>query len=224
MVWEQGRPRLTGHVEPLAAADQPVTEALDHGTLPPSWVAASRFPADVVSHEDDGRRVTAGDEPVFFGRRQEHLHARVRARLSVRGAGGLSVRVDPRHALELVVSDATVRAVWAVGGVRHPLGEREVPDEVVLEMRMLPSAGHEFSTARGPDQVVAGVLEDGEFTELGQVDGRYLSTEVAGGMTGRMVGVVSFHGQVTLRSFEHLGADDPALLGGGSAAPQPWAG
>ncbi len=50
------------------------------------------------------------------------------------------------------------------------------------------------------------------FTELGAVDGRYLSTEVAGGMTGRMIGVVCSEGTVLLRSFEYVGADDPAAL------------
>ena len=46
----------------------------------------------------------------------------VRARLAVTGTGGLSLRIDPRHALDLEVSDGTVRAVWAVGDVRHELG------------------------------------------------------------------------------------------------------
>ena len=44
------------------------------------------------------------------------------------------------------------------------------------------------------------------------VDGRYLSTEVAGGMTGRMVGVACRDGSVVVRSFEYVGADDPAAL------------
>ncbi len=50
------------------------------------------------------------------------------------------------------------------------------------------------------------------FAELGAVDGRYLSTEVAGGMTGRMVGVACRDGSVLVRSFEYVGADDPAAL------------
>jgi hypothetical protein len=53
------------------------------------------------------------------------------------------------------------------------------------------------------------VVRDGAFTELGRVDGRYLSTEVAGGMTGRMVGVVCRSGAVRVHSFDYAGADDP---------------
>ena len=139
------------------------------------------------------------------------------------GTGGLSLRIDPRHALDLEVSDGTVRAVWAVGDVRHELGRAELSGEAELELRALPSQGHEFSTARGPDRVVAGVVLDGAFTALGEVDGRYLSTEVAGGMTGRMAGVVSSSGSVLVRSFSYLGADDPSVVGGGAVDPQPWA-
>ena len=65
---------------------------------------------------------------------------------------------------------------------------------------------------RGPDRIVAGVVGNGAFTELGAVDGRYLSTEVAGGMTGRMLGVTCSSGVVLVRSFEYTGADDPAVL------------
>jgi hypothetical protein len=36
----------------------------------------------------------------------------------------------------------------------------------------------------GPAAVVVGVTDGDGFAELGRLDGRYLSTEVAGGMTG----------------------------------------
>jgi hypothetical protein len=41
-----------------------------------------------------------------------------------------------------------------------------------------------FSTELGPDAVVVGVTDGDGFAELGRLDGRYLSTAVAGGMTG----------------------------------------
>jgi xylan 1,4-beta-xylosidase len=213
VTWDDGWPVLTGHLEPAAPADALVREELAGETLPASWVAASRFPGEVVVREDAGWRVTAkgGTEPVFLGRRQEHLFARVRARLQVEGTGGLSVRIDPRHALDLEVSAGTARAVWAVGDVRHVLGERPLTGEEVLELRLEPAPGTGWDP-RGPDRVVAGIVADGGFSELGAVDGRYLSTEVAGGMTGRVLGVACVSGSVVVRSFEYLGADDPAAL------------
>lgn len=225
IVWEDGWPVLTDHVDPPAAVDAVVREDLSSRALPPSWVAASRFPSEVVTRQDDAWCVTAdGPQPVFVGRRQEHLFGRARARVDVEGVGGLSIRIDPRHALDLEVAAGSVRATWAVGDVRHELGRAEVSGPAELELRMLPAEGHQFSTARGPDRVVAGIVRDGGFTELGEVDGRYLSTEVAGGMTGRIVGISCTSGRVLVRSFDYEGADDPAVVGGGPAAPEPWAG
>ena len=211
VAWEDGWPVLTGHVEPEPSSDRPVTESLDGGALPPSWVGAARFPSEFVSPADHGLRVTADGEPVFVGRRQEHLHARARAQLAVDGVGGLSVRIDARHAVDLVYADGVVRAEWAVGDVRHVLGERAVEGDPVLELRMEPAPGGGWDP-RGPDRIVAGIVEGETSTELGAVDGRYLSTEVAGGMTGRMIGVVCSEGTVLLRSFQYLGADDPEAL------------
>jgi hypothetical protein len=198
-------------VEPALPADRPVTEAVEGGALPASWVAESRFPSEFVTTEDGAPRVSSAGEPVFVGRRQEHLYARVRARLDVVGTGGLSVRIDPRHAVDLECSGGRVRAVWAVGDVRHVLGERAVDGGTVLELRMEPAPGGGWDP-RGPDRIAAGVVSDGGFSELGAVDGRYLSTEVAGGMTGRMVGITCREGAVVVRSLRYAGADDPAAL------------
>jgi xylan 1,4-beta-xylosidase len=132
----------------------------------------------------------------------------VRARLEVEGTGGMSVRIDPRHALDLECSGTTVRAVWAIGDVRHVLGEQATDGDVELDIRMEPAPGAGWDP-RGPDRVVAGVNDGTGLAELGAVDGRYISTEVAGGMTGRMVGVVAKHGSVLMRSFEYVGSDEP---------------
>jgi xylan 1,4-beta-xylosidase len=199
VVWQDGWPVLSGRIEPV---ESPQREMLTGPQLPPSWVAASRFPSEIATWDDGAWRVEA---PAFLGRRQEHRYVRVRARLQVEGTGGLSIRIDPRHAVDLECSGTTVQAVWAIGDARHVLGQLDLPRDGELELRVLPSEGHEFSTARGPDVVVVGVVEGGEFTQLGRVDGRYLSTEVAGGMTGRMVGVQCAEGSVLIRSFEYLG-------------------
>jgi hypothetical protein len=212
VVWEDGWPVVAGHLEPTASAGTAVREDLAGPSMPPAWVAASRFPDGVAEWSDGGWQVRAdGGEPVFLGRRQQHLYARARAHLDVAGTGGLSVRIDPRHAVDLERGEGVVRAVWAVGDVRHVLGERAVESEVVLELRMEPAPGRGWEP-RGPDRIAAGVVEDGQFVELGAVDGRYLSTEVAGGMTGRMLGVTCSSGNVLVRFFEYVGADDPAVL------------
>ena len=159
---------------------------------------------------DDGWRLPAdgSDRSSSAGARSTSTPGSARGSPSTAPAA-CRVRIDPRHALDLECTDGSVRAVWAVGDIRHVLGERPADDEAELEIRMLPGEGHEFSTARGPDRVVAGVVGRRRFTALGQVDGRYLSTEVAGGMTGRLRrGLVRSSGDVLIRSFAYVGADE----------------
>ncbi len=50
----------------------------------------------------------------------------------------------------------------------------------------------------GPDRVSLGVLRAGEFREIATLDGRYLSTEVAGGFTGRMLGIEALGGEARI--------------------------
>lgn len=205
--WHDGWPRLTDHIEPASAtADGPQTWSLDGDSVPLDWVGQECFPEQVMDRVDGTWTVrAASDQPVFVGRRQEHVHISVQAGLDVDGVGGLSLRIDPRHAVELVCEQGSVAAVWAVGDVRHVLGRRDLVPGDVLELRTGPTTGEEFSTRRGPDVVTATVVSAGERHELGSVDGRYVSTEVAGGMTGRMVGVVCASGTVGIDRFTYRG-------------------
>jgi hypothetical protein len=54
---------------------------------------------------------------------------------------------------------------------------------------------------------VAGISDRSGFRELGRLDGRYLSTEVAGGFTGRMIGIVSDSDDAVIKSFVYRGSD-----------------
>ncbi|WP_138733276.1 glycoside hydrolase family 43 protein [Modestobacter excelsi] len=216
--WVDGWPRLGAWLAPAAG---PVSiEELTGDELPVSWVSPRRFPADVLTRTDGGWRLEAvdahpaSDDPTsedraFVGRRQEHLTCSVRAVVDASGGvGGLSMRMDGRHHLDLELSGGTVRAVAQVGGLRSVLGSADVPaGDVTLEIRAVPDEGHFSSTALGPDQLLAGVVVDGEFTELGRLDGRYVSTEVAGGMTGRLAGVWCSSGSLIVRSSTYSGKD-----------------
>ena len=205
-------PCSPGTSSPRCRPDRPVTEALDGGALPPSWVGASRFPSEFVTPEDGGCGSTADGEPVFVGRRQEHLHARVRARLDVEGVGGLSVRIDPAHAVDLECADGVVRAVWAVGDVRHVLGERAL------------TASRCWSSAWSRRRVEAGIPGD----RTASSPGSSRAERVHRARRGRRPLPVDRgrrrddrpHDRrrlqrgdvVLLRSFEYVGADDPGAL------------
>jgi xylan 1,4-beta-xylosidase len=83
----------------------------------------------------------------------------------------------------------------------------------VLELRAEPVTDAGMGPDSGPDVVVAALVTPDGVVELGRLDGRYLSTEVAGGMTGRMVGVWCSTGSVLVRSFSYAGSDEFAALG-----------
>ncbi|MEI4271222.1 family 43 glycosylhydrolase [Klenkia sp. LSe6-5] len=213
---DEGWPRLGDWLTP--PEDGREVEELAGGDLPPAWVSPRRFPADVITRVEGGWQLVAADpdtgseDLAFVGRRQEHLTCRARVVLAAGdGVGGLSVRIDARHHLDVAVAGDVVRAVAHAGPFRSLLGERTVPPgDVVLEVRAVPCEGHFSSTALAPDQLVAGVVAaDGGFTELGRLDGRYVSTEVAGGMTGRLIGVWCSTGSVLVRSFSYAGRDTP---------------
>ncbi|WP_433618615.1 hypothetical protein ACQP2P_21695 [Dactylosporangium sp. CA-139114] len=56
----------------------------------------------------------------------------------------------------------------------------------------------------GPDCVSLGLARpDGSLDALATLDGRYLSTEVAGGFTGRVIGMYAEHGTVHFDWFDY---------------------
>jgi hypothetical protein len=66
---------------------------------------------------------------------------------------------------------------------------------VVLRIDVVPTEGG--GPSAGPDTLTLGVEDtDGAFTALASLDGRYLSTEVAGGFTGRVIGMYATDGTV----------------------------
>ena len=72
---------------------------------------------------------------------------------------------------------------------------------MVLAVRVKPQAAQHPRT--GPDTVSLGIEEsDGAFAALAELDGRYLSTEVAGGFTGRVIGMYAATGTVRFDWFD----------------------
>jgi hypothetical protein len=110
------------------------------------------------------------------------------------GGGALLVRLDDHHWCEVRVSRGRAHAVVRIGPVEAPLGD-PVPvagTPVTLGARSVASA------TSGPDDLLLGLVVAGAWHELARVDGRYLSTEVAGGFTGRTVGARALDGRVGL--------------------------
>ncbi|KOX16358.1 glycoside hydrolase [Nocardiopsis sp. NRRL B-16309] len=207
VVWRDGWPVVAGPVEPRARP--PVRAALGEGALGPDWVGAGVFPDQVLRwSRDRWRMASGGTGRVFVGRRQEHRTVVVRAGIDADGgAGALEIRIDPGHRVALEVDGGRIRAVARAGPLTTVLGEAPASADTVLELRVVEPTAPQYSRERGPDVIVAAVRTPRGTTELARLDGRYLSTEVAGGFTGRMVGVSCASGEIGVRFVEYRGAD-----------------
>jgi xylan 1,4-beta-xylosidase len=106
------------------------------------------------------------------------------------GDAAAIVRMDERHWFEIRLAHGRAEAFLRVGPVTASVGEPVAvsPGPVTLRLVSRPSL------TNGPDDLEAGVVTASGFSSAGRVDGRYLSTEVTGGFTGRVVGVRALDG------------------------------
>ena len=222
VTWADGWP-FPGEVKPVMPAPAwpprpvaalPARDDFDAAGLHPHWVSArSRPAADCSTTETPGwltlhARGASLDEPdvTFAGRRQQHLSCRVRVRADGgAGRGGLAVRLDERHYYAVEVADGQVSVVARIGPLRQTLASRPAPaGAAVLRAEAdteRPGPGHPL---RQPDVLRLGLEEpDGSFSVLAELDGRYLSTQVAGGFTGRVIGMYAAAGTMRFDWFDY---------------------
>ena len=109
------------------------------------------------------------------------------------GSGRFLLRIDDRHWYGLTFQDGEVRAAVQIGDIKHDLASVAVANGTValrIQSRQPSSAPMPLGNA-GPDEVVLSMDDGDGFRELGRLDGRYISTEVASGYTGRMLALGS---------------------------------
>jgi xylan 1,4-beta-xylosidase len=201
-------------------APLPVREDFDAPDLAPHWISLRRRRvADCTTEQRPGwltlrARGASLDEPdvTFLGRRQQDLYCEARVLLdTAEGSGGLAVRLDEEHHYEIEAGDGQVRVLARLGSLRTQVAAVPQPDAAVtLAVRIVPV--REPSGPRlGPDTIVFGLSDQGgSFTELAALDGRYLSTEVAGGFTGRVLGVYAASGTVHVDWFDYRPIEETA--------------
>ncbi|PYC79729.1 glycoside hydrolase 43 family protein [Streptomyces tateyamensis] len=194
------------------APAEPARDEFDQAELHPRWISVRERRAEHCTTKERSGWLTlnaAGsslDEPdaVFTGRRQQHLSCRVRTLVdAAAGRGGLAVRLDEQHHYEIEAGDGQVRVLARIGPLRTEVAARPLPPgPAVLGVETAPAPRQGPRT--GPDLLSFGVEEpDGTFTVLATLDGRYLSTEVAGGFTGRVVGMYAAAGTVHFDWFDY---------------------
>jgi hypothetical protein len=187
--WVDGWPVFDAGRYAFVPPDTAFADDFAAAALDPRWVAPGSEPAAIAAPHPDGGLALRdpGDRSPGL------LCARVRDRrwsatAAFTGSGRFEVRIDDRHRYGLVFADGRVTAYARIGGVSADLGSAPVLAGAA-ELRIdAVECDAETLTAYGPDDIVLSADAGGGAVELARLDGRYLSTEVATGFTGRMLG------------------------------------
>lgn len=213
VTWEDGWPAIA----PVALKPRPGTrvEVSFDAPLDAEWIAVRRLPQE-VSRIEDGRLVLAADgstlaepQPVFVGRRQEHLTNEVTVTVDVSaGVGGLAVRYDERFHVGIEAGDGRIVARAELGGLRQEWSRPFAGEVLDLHIASRPPAAAGGGMVSTSDVFHLGATVDGERVELAQVDGRFLSSEVTESFTGRVIGVYAVTGVVSFHRWIAEGDDE----------------
>ncbi|MBD9736352.1 glycoside hydrolase family 43 protein, partial [Streptomyces sp. H28] len=178
-----------------------------------SWSLTER-PGRLVLHATGPTLDSPGY--TFVGRRQQHHDCRVTALIDPgTGRGGLCVRLDEAHHYEIEAGDGEIRVVARIGPLRRTVARRPAPagplplTVTVRTTGLVPaSPGLTDGGTTGPDTIAFHLGAPGapDSRPLAELDGRYLSTEVAGGFTGRVIGMYATEGTVAFDWFEYVPA------------------
>lgn len=178
-------------------------------TLGPQWIAPGAVPSSFASPSPEGLRLRAGRaaaasaaERLLAVRATESFWT---AALTGEGDLSLTVRIDDEHQAMVERVGGTVRARLVVGPLDQVLGERSGLGPDSRPVIGAQPFGGQPGQRQGPDRIVLAVESAGVLEELASFDGRYLSTEVAGGFTGRVVGVEALGADALVTRFSLAG-------------------
>ncbi len=182
--------------------------------LDDEWIAVRRLPEEVASRDGDALVLTADGstladaQPVFLGRRQEHLTNEVTVGIDIAGGiGGLAVRYDERFRVELEAGSGAVVARAVVGDIVQTWSHPTAQTTLDLHLASRPPEGAVGMVGTSDVFHLAATI-DGQRVEIASFDGRFLSSEVTESFTGRVVGVYAVEGTVRVRTWIAEGDDE----------------
>jgi beta-xylosidase len=184
----------------------------DSPAMAPEWVSIRRPLDDAASLSDrPGWLTLRGGEadldsptPTLLAQRQRALRSSMRTLVEVDDAAeaGLSVLMDERHHYEVAVQGDEVVVRARIGDLSAVVARQPAPDRAVV-LRIETHDDYAGEVGPAPDRLRLGFeREDGAFEVLADLDGRYLSTEVATGFSGRLIGLYAVDGAARFDWFE----------------------
>jgi hypothetical protein len=189
--WVDGWPVLDECRFSVPAAETGFVDTFDGPELDPRWVVPGGEAATFAKPSPAGGLQllpTPADRTGPDGL----LCCRVRdlrwsAEATLDGPGRFLLRIDERHAYGLIRHEDQVAATARIGDVDVVLADTGVPaGPASLRIAAVAPRSTALPLA-GPDDIVLSLTGAHGHHELARLDGRYLSTEVATGFTGRML-------------------------------------
>lgn len=209
--WQRGWPRFEEDRYDVPAWDTTFSDAFGSEHLDPRWISPGSELTSFTAKHPDGILVTGGgtDTASVLATRVRDFRWSVRAtvRPSPGAAVRLLLRIDGSHWYAVEADHRQVRALARVGPLQQEMGTAPMdqhgdPWQLELACADAPFAGQPGKNT-GPDEVALCFRQGDHVTTLARLDGRYLSTEVAGGFTGRVVGLTVTRGSAVLQRFDY---------------------
>jgi hypothetical protein len=193
--WVDGWPVFDEDRFDVPAAATGFTDHFDRPSLDVRWVVPGGEAATTVKLDGGLRILPAADGSTGSA---GLLCTRVRdlrwsAEATLEGSGRFLLRLNHRHFYGLSRRDDRVEASARIGDLDVVLASAFVSEgPVVLRIEAVTPASPPVPLGdAGPDEIVLSLVRPQGVRELARLDGRYLSTEVASGFTGRMLALGS---------------------------------
>ena len=214
--WVDGWPAIDEARFVVPPVDHSFEDAFDEPDLHPRWLGVGRFPTSFTHPGADGGLIIDADagsgEALLAARATDEVWtATTQIHGADAGTGRFLLRIDDQHWYGLTYDGATVEATLAIGPVQHTVGRWDVPSGTAPMLRISAKAARPMphGVTREPDLIELSVTAGADEHSFGEFDGRYLSTEVAGGFTGRVFGVEALTGQIHVHDVEYHSPKSP---------------
>ncbi|GIG66200.1 glycoside hydrolase family 43 protein [Phytomonospora endophytica] len=197
--WADGWPVFDEGRFTVEPADTAFTDDFTEPGLDPRWVVPGSEPETITARHPSGGlelRPAPDGSPGLLCARVRDLSWRAEATFD--GSGQLRLLIDDRHWYALTFDGGRVQATVHIGDIRHDLDAGPATGESAT-LRIAAVSPTPGAAIPGPDEIVLSYGDGENFRELGRLDGRYLSTEVAAGFTGRVLAFGSAGSPTLLR-------------------------
>lgn len=207
--WVDGWPVIDEDRYPVTPTDHSFSDAFTTPAIHPRWLGVGVFPSTFTEpHPEGGLLINsaANGSHSLLSARTTDLSWAASAKFDAdAGEGRFVVRIDDKNWYGLSYDGTTVTATVTIGGLPNTVGRWQPPTGVspFLQISAHPAPLLPHGVSLEPDLIELTAGADDVEHAFGTFDGRYLSTEVTGGFTGRVIGVEATVGQIRVHHVQY---------------------